>query len=480
MCKHAKLISRIEEEQAILQGESGRRLDVEVAHDLARSLRKRESSKMRGDPCRDEVILSSIPVNGSISPANLLKLITAHPSFPPSGGLQDGAAAAAPEHESAESNTTESRMDQSDESGESDESDHGSRTLSGHYTDPSLLPGTVVEFWWPRESYVGMIVGRLAPTALIDQFEGTRAKQKSIIHRPSAYEVMFEDESSTLGLCLPRELNYSTDGDAGGRQRKLNEWAVLSRLPDGNPTLEAKAKELGVSTVADTIAPLRFRTEPASIDVVFNAPISLGTTFVLGGDGLVRIHSFCQQLGGAPGPAPYSIANGPKHTLAARDVVSMVDGSLLSDVPVERRMDVVAGLVGPVTLRITPSGSATPAVVTMVQHAPPANPETVPLDPLHLEQIAASVRLRASSDSRATAMLTLSASLIHVPDSCVPSLPMSGRFGRSAKEADCQVPTSAFTRHKAQEHQAQKNFLADFHEEDECPAWANGGTQRRG
>jgi len=388
MCKHGRLLVRMKEEENIIVRQLNRQLPLEVARDVALVVRKREASKPRSDPSRNEIILSTIPNSGDISPQKLLQLLAAQPSHPPSGMVNQYTAAA------AESTPTDDPMsegeDESEGEGEGDSESRGAGTGPSHsrsYTNPSLQPGMIIEYWWPDASYIGMVIRPLPAGDPFDQIIGLKRKQVSLLHRASAYEVMFEDESETKGLCLPAELRYEGNGTSSSKSRSLNDWALLSRLPKGHPKLATQAQQMGLSTVTQTIAPLIFRAESAVTTFAFSKTTPLGITFALNASQHVCVHSFCHLSPGVPGPAPYSVSHGPQRVIRALDVVlqvtqtrltcahtqvytharTQVDSTVLSDLSPEQRVSRVKDLVGPVELRVAPCLAAQPPLVNLIQ-----------------------------------------------------------------------------------------------------------------
>ena len=322
VCKHIQLWSRVKEEQSITLTRDSRALHLEVTQSVARVVRKRESSKPRTDATRNETLLSAIPVTGDISSKALLELLSQHPSHPPSGRvtLQDGTATAA-----AESAPKDCIMvgasDNSEEESDNQWVPPRLSSLSG-YTDSELERGSIVEFWWPTKKFVGVITRRPTADEPIDQITGHHRNQATILHRPSAYVIEFEDREVHI-LCLPTELRYGGDSRVNNR-RGVNDWALLSGLPRDCPNLAAMVAKMQVPTVTGTIAPLVLRAEPGTAEFTFSAATPLGITFVLDAAGNVCIHSFCQQPDGSPGPAPYTVSMSHRD-LHARDVVVQVN-----------------------------------------------------------------------------------------------------------------------------------------------------------
>ena len=381
----------------ILSG-STRSLSDEVATEVARYVRKRETSKPKCDSSRNDTIVSQIPPSGDISPPAVVQLLTKHKSFPPAGVLQHYGPAAA--------NSTDSIVVGSNTTSDTDtdtDSDAGMAAFSsstGPYTDPNLQPGSIVEFWWPKISFVGMITRRGNAGEEIDQIT-CASRQSTIFHRPSAYCIIFEDE--TLVLCLPRERRYDSNTGSGGAKRSLNDWSLLSDLPHGHPNIASMAVQLGFSTVTPTIASLTFRAEPVTTDFRFSMPTPLGISFVLDTNGQMRVHSFCEVLPGVPGPAQYSVSQGPTRKLHACDLLlqvikpkytpalaricththshQQVGNTVVAGLSATQQTVLVQALVGPVTLRISPTFAPPPPVVNVVGPTTPAAVVPIPLPP---------------------------------------------------------------------------------------------------
>ena len=95
-------------------------------------------------------------------------------------------------------------------------------SLSG-YTDSELERGSIVEFWWPTKKFVGVITRRPTADEPIDQITGHHRNQATILHRPSAYVIEFEDREVHI-LCFPN------DGAALWRRQQGQQQARCQRL----------------------------------------------------------------------------------------------------------------------------------------------------------------------------------------------------------------------------------------------------------
>jgi len=322
-----------------------------VARSLARSMRKRESSKPTRDASRNETIIHTIPVDGNITPSLLVNLLDSQPSFPPSGRVNTGPDIGMGCAEEIDEAMTPLLSD----SGSEEDEDISSRSLQSHgpFTDPALDAGSIIEFWWPTESFIGMVIGKLHPNHTMHQITACSG-QVSLFHRPSAYEVYFPDEIERLGLSLPNELRVqTTGGGSGGKIETLNSWTLLGTLPTGNEGIEDKAKELGLCTTRAYIPLLTFRTAPAELTVHFKQAVPLGINFVIDEHGQVRVHSFACVAPGISGPARHSIVGSLKDHVSASDVVHSVNNMVISQLPRAERLASVQGLIGPTTLTIT-------------------------------------------------------------------------------------------------------------------------------
>ena len=127
------------------------------------------------------------------------------------------------------------------------------------------------------------------------------------------------------------------------------------RTEKGAKCIEAKAREMSVSTVTETITPLVLRAEAMTTTFHFANTTPLGILFALSDDGQLSVHSFCEVSSGVPGPADYCVLQGPKRDIRARDVLLQVNDTQISKLPLEQRLPYGAALVGPVTLQTAPT-----------------------------------------------------------------------------------------------------------------------------
>lgn len=132
-------------------------------------------------------------------------------------------------------------------------------------------------------------------------------------------------------------------------------------------------------------------------------PTPLGISFVLDTNGQMRVHSFCEVLPGVPGPAQYSVSQGPTRKLHACDLLlqvikpkyipalaricththshQQVGNTVVAGLSATQQTVLVQALVGPVTLRISPTFAPPPPVVNVVGPTTPAAVVTIPLPP---------------------------------------------------------------------------------------------------